>query len=288
MNVAVVGTGNVGSALLFHLADVPGVEKIFVMNLNDDWSYAAIMDVASAKPVHASRFCIAPFSRLGEADVIALTSGAQMKAGQTGKDVQEENIRIMEAILDSTGLKTSAIIIALATPVDNITAFIQKRYQLPVNQVMGFGGDLDRNRLTYVLQARGKKVGDIQVIGEHGGRTIPVYQDQEDFEEVADKVRNFLGEITTQGGRPRNLATGLLFARLIDSVVNNANRVHTVSGFYPDYGLYITWPFQIGRNGVGAPQPVSITGRAAESLNELIAYKREEIERIANGRALSG
>ena len=36
MQVAVVGTGNVGSALLIHLVDVPLIDEILVMNLKDE------------------------------------------------------------------------------------------------------------------------------------------------------------------------------------------------------------------------------------------------------------
>ena len=124
--MAVVGTGNVGSALLFHLVDVPSVDEILVMNVEDDWSKAAIMDVASAKPEAALKFSVAPFRRIGEPDLLFLTSGVQMKEGETGRDVLAGNIEVMNAILDSAPVKSSAILIGLATPVDDITAHIQK------------------------------------------------------------------------------------------------------------------------------------------------------------------
>ncbi len=151
MKVGVVGTGNVGSALLFHLVDVASIDEILVMNVEDDWSKAAIMDVASAKPEAALKFSVAPFRRIGEPDLLFLTSGVQMKEEETGKDVLAGNIGLMNAILDSAPVKSSAILIGLATPVDDITAHIQKRCGLPYRQVFGFGGDLDRNRLAYVL-----------------------------------------------------------------------------------------------------------------------------------------
>lgn len=282
MNVAIVGTGNVGSALLFHLADVPGIEKILVMNIQDEWSQAAIMDVASAKPVAALKLEIASYNQLGEADVIALTSGAQMEVGQTGKDVLAANIKLTKNLLDSARLKKGVIVIALATPVDDIAGFISQNYQLQRNQVMGFGGDLDRNRLRYVLAQRDIESSDVQIIGEHGGRTIPVYPGQQHLEEVADNVRNFLGKITAQGGRPRNLATGLLFANLIDSVVNDRNSIHNVSGFHPSYQMYITWPYHIGRKGVGAPEHVTLESLAQSWLDKLVSQKQEEIVRLHN------
>jgi len=276
MKVAVVGTGNVGSALLFHLAGVPNIEKILVMNIEDDWSQAAIMDVAGANPEAALKFEVASFDRLGDVDLIGLTSGAQMEAGQTGKDVLNANIKMTKSILDSAQLKKSVFVIALATPVDEVTNFIQNNYKLPENQVMGFGGDLDRNRLSFVLTQRQLPNDDIEIIGEHGGRTIPVYPGEKDFEVVSKSVRNFLGNITVQGGRPRNLASGLLFAKLIDSIINNAHEYHYISGFHPFYKMYVTWPYIVGDKGVGAPKDITIGTLAQNELNNLIDRKREE------------
>jgi L-lactate dehydrogenase len=277
MKVAVVGTGNVGSALLFHLADVPSVDEILVMNLQDDWSMAAIMDVASANPVDAARMKVASFDQVGDADILAMTSGIQMKEGEKGKDVLDANVEIMNSILDSAPLKEGAIVISLATPVDDITAHVQKQYRLPLNHVIGFGGDLDRNRLSYVLHDRGLPEDGAHMIGEHGGRSIPVYQGETDFDAVRHKVQNFLGEITAQGGRPRNLATGLLFARLIDSIVNDRSRIHYVCGYHPKFDLYITWPFQIGRSGVGLPEDILLPPKAQQTFDGLLDRKREEL-----------
>ena len=274
MKVAVVGTGNVGSALLFHLVDVPLIDEILVMNINDDWSKAAIMDVASAKPEQALRCSVAAFQRISESDILLLTSGVQMKEGETGRDVLAGNIEVMNTILDTAPIKASAILIGLATPVDDITAHIQKRYGLPYRQVFGFGGDLDRNRLAYVLSQRRIPAQGIGVVGEHGKNTIPVYPGEVDFEEVARKVGNFLGEITAQGGRPRNLATGPLMARLVESILTDSRRVHHVCGYHHEYGLYLTWPFRIGRQGIDGPEPVTLFPRAEERLKTLIGRKK--------------
>ncbi|HSB07297.1 MAG TPA: hypothetical protein VLK23_19125 [Thermodesulfobacteriota bacterium] len=274
MKVAVVGTGNVGSALLLHLVDVPRVDEILVMNVEDDWSKAAIMDVASAKAEEALKLVVAPFRQVSEPDILVLTSGIQMKEGETGSDVLAGNMEVMNMILDTAPVKRSAIVIGLATPVDDITAHIQKRYGLPYSQVFGFGGDLDQNRLAYVLSQHGTPTQGIHVIGEHGKNTIPIYAGEKDYDEVKKRVGNFLGDITTQGGRPRNLATGLLLARLVESIVMDLNRVHHVCGYHPEYKLYLTWPFRIGRKGVVGPEPVTLLPKAEFKLKDLINKKR--------------
>jgi L-lactate dehydrogenase len=275
MQAAVVGTGNVGSALLIHLVDVTALDEILVMNIEDSWSKAAIMDVASVKPEAALRLKVAPFTRLHEPDIILLTSGAQMEVSQSGQDVLARNIEVMNAILDQAPPKKTAIVIGLATPVDDVTAHVQKRFGLPSSQVFGYGGDLDRNRLAYVLSQRHLPNQGIAVVGEHGRNTIPVYPGEKDFDGVCQSVRFFLRDITAQGGKPRNLATGGLMTRLVENIVTDSHRVHFVSGYHPEHQLYLTWPYRIGRKGTLGPEPVTLPPRAERELKALIDKKRQ-------------
>jgi malate/lactate dehydrogenase len=271
MNIAVVGTGNVGSALLIHLAMVEEVDQVLVMDLEPNWSRAAVMDVASANPAAAARCRIAAYRELDRADVIVLTSGAQMAEHETGQDVHEKNLRITNDILDQAVLAQDAIVIALATPVDAITAHIQQRYDRPSNLVLGFGGDLDCNRLIYTLRRRGYDAEQAGVVGEHGAQVIPYYPSEHSYDEVAHEVRTFLKDITAQGGRPRNLATGLLLARLIDDLIHDRGRVHFVCGRHPKYDRYLTWPFEIRRTGVGDPLKPHLGERALQALEQYLA-----------------
>jgi malate/lactate dehydrogenase len=55
MKVTVIGTGNVGSALLFPLAADDAVELVFVMSRKEQTAIAAMMDVASANPTGAAK-----------------------------------------------------------------------------------------------------------------------------------------------------------------------------------------------------------------------------------------
>ena len=274
MHVAVVGTGNVGSALLIHLVDVPLIDEILVMNLKDEWSKASIMDAASANPEASMKLTVAPFTQLSEADVLLMTSGVQMKEGETGEDVLRRNRDVMNTILDQAPVKNSAIIIGLATPVDHIAPHVQKRCGLPYNQVFGFGGDLDRNRLIHVLRKQNNPVQDVGIVGAHGKHTIPVYEGEKDYEKVAHRVRNFLADITTHGGSPRNLATGLLLAGIVESIVTDAKRIHYVCGYHPLYECYLIWPFRIGRTGVSEPIQVKLPPHAESDLTELLKKRR--------------
>src|SRR6516165_701672 len=138
MQVAVVGTGNVGSGLLYHLARSARVANIQVISRSQEKGMGAIMDVASAYPKAASKMSCASYQGISQADIIVLTAGVQMKAGQKAKDVLAPNTEVARSILEAASLKKAAILICLATPVDDITVQIQKMSGLPYNQVFGF------------------------------------------------------------------------------------------------------------------------------------------------------
>ena len=68
-------------------------------------------------------------------------------------------------------IKSSAILLLVANPVDILTFFAQKLSGLPVNQVFGTGTFLDTCRLRHAISQK-VKVADtdvnVFVLGEHG------------------------------------------------------------------------------------------------------------------------
>ncbi len=74
-------------------------------------------------------------------------------------------------------------------------------------------------------------------MGEHGHRTIPVYNSEEKYDEASSKVGFFLADIGKLAGVKRNLATAPLMANLIRSVTEDRGDVHYISGYSPQRDL---------------------------------------------------
>ncbi len=281
MIIVVVGCGNVGANLLQHIADLPGVDKIWGVDITDDHVQAAIMDVAGVKP-HEARKIHGTTSNhcLSEADIIVFTAGVKTGPGETAKDAAKKNFAVIAKILKGITLKDSAIFITLPSPVDQIATFIQRKTALAPSQVIGFGGSLDLNRLVYVLESKGIESTGAAIVGEHGPRTIPVYETEKDYDAVAHRVGHFLADIGKLAGQKRNLATGPLLSELIRSIVQDSGDAYYVSGHHPDHDLYLMWPFHIGRNGAVEPLPMALPPRAQREFDSLVEQKKTEAAAI--------
>lgn len=278
--VAVVGVGNVGSGLLYFLAANPNVDKVFVMSRSQKKAKAAVMDVASACPHRARKLVPSPYSQMSQANVVILTAGATPEAVPDRGELYRLNCRIVEEILGHSNLAPPATLIVLATPVDDITAFAQWKTGLPPARVMGFGGDLDRNRLASVLLSQGMPAEGIHIVGEHGRKSIPVYPGEKDYDQVARGVRRYLSAIIELAGPPRNLATSVLLDELVTSITTDAGRTHHVCGYHPQLAVHLTWPFRIGRKGLMAPTAVHVGKQARGDLDRLLEERRRTQEAL--------
>jgi L-lactate dehydrogenase len=273
LHVSVVGPGNVGAFLLLRLASDPRVTRVSVIGRREESVRAAILDVASAFPEGASKLANGALSEIENSDLVVLAQGSPVRAGEPAHDLRGQNSALTESIVSSRRFKPSAIVIVVTAPVDDITVLVQRLCGLPPQQVLGFGGDLDRNRLHYVLQKRGRRDDSCFVIGEHGPRAIPVYQDLEDYESVAAEVRGFVRTIAA-GGPLRNHATGVLLGNLVDTILSNAGSIHSVCGYHTGHGVFLTWPWRVGRTGILGSEPVTLPGPIQRELGRLIALRR--------------
>jgi malate dehydrogenase len=279
MQVTVVGTGNVGAGLVFRLGASTEIDSVKVISRNPGSARAAIMDLASAVPAAAMKFAFDDGDGLADSDVIVITSGVNQK-GKAADETHAENLEICRSVLKKAPLKSSAIVICIGTPVDYITPQIQKESGLPARQVIGFGGDLDSNRLRYVLQQRGILDEYAHAVGEHGPNAVPVYQGEGDYAAVAQELRGFWTTLAGGVDVVRNIATAELLSLLVNSVVTDSMATHNICAMHPEHGIYMTWPFKVGKFGVEEPLALTLGDQAFSQLQSLVAQRRGKLSAI--------
>jgi malate dehydrogenase len=212
------------------------------------------------------------YSKTANSDVVVITSGIPRKPGMTREELIGINAGIVKSVAENI-LKFSpdTIIVVVSNPMDTMTYLTLKATGLPKNRIIGMGGALDSSRFKYYLsKALNKPANDVQgmVIGGHGDTTMipltrlasyngaPVsnYLSQEALDKVA--ADTMVGGATLTGllGTSAWYAPGASVAYLVDSILNNQNKMIACSvlleGEYGQSDICLGVPCIIGKNGV--------------------------------------
>jgi malate/lactate dehydrogenase len=191
MKIAIVGCGNVGANLVHHVVGIDGIHTCTLHDVEHGFADAAILDLAGYRPEMARRLSVGRPEDLSASDLILLAVAYKPPPNAAAPDLLASAAGLIDQVLGGVTPKRSAILINLLSPVESMSAYAARTTGLPPNQVLGFGGDLDLNRLRYTLPETGVDRRAVHVIGEHGSRIIPVYPGETDYLQIRDRVRQF-------------------------------------------------------------------------------------------------
>ena len=138
------------------------------------------MDISNAIPEDS------PFSVVGTDDiskikdskvVVIAANNGKIKTGRM--DLLKRNLEMTRDFAKSIQkYAQDAKILVITNPVDIITYFIQKESELPKENVIGLGSNLDSSRLRYILakelDVKQSDIHDSLVLGEHGDTMVPI------------------------------------------------------------------------------------------------------------------
>ena len=212
-------------------------------------------------------------------------------------------VGIMEKILPKlVEVAPNAIFVLVANPVDVVTYCAKKITGLPENQVFGSGTVLDTARMRYLISLEtGTAVQNIHgyIAGEHGDSEVPLWSsteiggvpitqwgttldggvfDEAKRERIAhDVVRSAYRIIEGKGAT--NYAVGLAVQRIIGAVLNDEQRVLTISPLLDNWhgisDVCMAVPTIVGREGAGRRLELPLTGNEKERLTASADHLRE-------------
>ncbi|MDR3425587.1 MAG: hypothetical protein P4M13_11045 [Alphaproteobacteria bacterium] len=272
MKLGLFGSGNAAAATAIALARNNPFEDIVWVARTPEKATVALRDVASAFPDFIAKVRIKPSFEGERLDVIAVLAGSQIPAGGKARDGLKDNVGLVDAYI-SEHVKPETVVVLLGSPVDEVTENVAARLDLPSNQIIGFGGDLDVRRLSVVLAEKKIQASPVHIVGEHGARAIPVYDGEELFDEVASGVRNMFKTLTHLSGPPRNLATGALMSELLASLTRAIPTLHHVTSHNPSHKAFLTWPSLIAKGGISTLVDIKLGHQAQMALDVLVQSK---------------
>uniref|UniRef100_A0A8D2NI15 UEV and lactate/malate dehyrogenase domains n=1 Tax=Zonotrichia albicollis TaxID=44394 RepID=A0A8D2NI15_ZONAL len=245
--ITVVGAGDLGIACVLAVAAKDVADKVVLLDLSEGAAKGGTMDleIFAVPNVEISK----DFSASADSKVVVLTVNSLGNA-QTYLDVIQSNVDLFRGIIPAVShYSQSAVLLVASHPVEVMTFVSWKLSSFPKSRVIGVGANLDSERFRYILTNLLKAevlAKDAWVIGEQGedkGKGLSK-------EKVANRAMEIL-----KGKGQRSWSVGLSVADLVDSILKDKRKVHSVSTLAKgccniNSEVFLSLPCILGTSGV--------------------------------------
>uniref|UniRef100_A0A2K5JZZ1 UEV domain-containing protein n=1 Tax=Colobus angolensis palliatus TaxID=336983 RepID=A0A2K5JZZ1_COLAP len=253
--VTVVGGGELGIACTLAISAKGIADRLVLLDLSEGTKGATMdLEIFNLPNVEISK----DLSASAHSKVVIFTVNS-LGSSQSYLDVVQSNVDMFRALVPALGHYSQHSVLLIASqPVEIMTYVTWKLSAFPANRVIGIGCNLDSQRLQYIItnvlkaQTSGKEVW---VIGEQGEDKVLTWSGQEVMSHTSQvQLSNRAMELLRVKGQ-RSWSVGLSVADMVDSIVNNKKKVHSVStlakGYYDiNSEVFLSLPCILGISGV--------------------------------------
>lgn len=290
MKVAVIGAGMVGISVCNYVLLLGSCSELVLVNIDKEKALGEILDFSHTTALTFSknvRLVAGDYSDCKDADIVIITAGAQVKAGQSRADLAAINVDITVGIArELEQYAPNAVLIPVTNPVDVVSYFIAKETQYPANRVISAGCIIDTARYMKIVGDRlnvdPKNVFGY-VLGEHGetsfipwsltnvaGMSLDEYCDRHDLPrldraQTQEDVKNAGYEIFIRKGNT-NHGIGASVFRIVQALTVNEHSILPV-------GVMLDGQFGISDVVMSMPTVIDSTG-----VSRLINFELPEAE----------
>ncbi|MCI1747329.1 MAG: L-lactate dehydrogenase [Acidipropionibacterium sp.] len=172
--IAIVGTGQVGTATAFELIITGLVDDLILVDRTPQVAASQALDLNQAASAQSfgSTVTSGDYAACRDADIVVLTASARLQPGEGREALLESSCRIVDSIVPAVvDAGFDGIFVVITNPVDVITDRVLKLSGFPRERVIGTGTALDSLRIRQEL-ARIFSVDEQSIqayaMGEHG------------------------------------------------------------------------------------------------------------------------
>lgn len=293
--------GNVGSTVAHYIVAMGFADDLVLIDKNEAKVKADALDFEDAManlPFHTN-ITVNDYSALKDADVIVSALGNIKLQDNPNADRFAELPFTRQAVkkvaqkIKESGFKGK--IVAITNPVDVITSLYQKITGLPKNHVLGTGTLLDSARMKRAVAERlnlDPRSVDGYNLGEHGnsqftawstvrvlGRPLTELADKRglDLEEL-DKEAKMGGWTVFQGKKYTNYGVATAAVKLVNAILSDSLTELPVSNFREEYGVYLSYPAVVGRDGVVEQAQLDLTEEELQKLQTSADFIKEKYQ----------
>ena len=306
MKVSIIGGGGlVGSCTAFALQMGRIVREIALVDANAELAAGQALDLLHGASLAADQVITSGgYEHIPTSDLVCITAGLRRKPDESRLDLINRNVDLFLGILEQTtaaGLKPGAVVLVVSNPVDVLTYLAADRLDLPNNQVLGLGTQLDTIRFRSLIAER-LTLAPTQVtaliLGEHGDSMVPIWSSATAGGLPLDKYPGWCPKLAdglftrTKGSGAEvikkkggaGFAVGLAIAEVIESIALDRRRVLPVSsvqrGCYGLREVAISVPTVVGRGGVVATHEIDLWPKEVQALRKSGQVLRQTIDTV--------
>jgi L-lactate dehydrogenase len=298
VKIGVIGVGAVGSACLMATVMRACAREIVVVNRDRKRAKGVVTDLrygAALSPTVDIQD--GDYSDLAGAALVMITAGVNEKTGgatdrsdPAGRlKLLDKNIEVYRQMVPQLfSVVPNAVILVVTDPPDPLADLVRA---LGFQHVISTGTFLDSLRFRYHL-ARQFNVSptavEAQVVGEHGTTEVFLWSSariagmplaEAPRERIEQEVR-FANIAIIEGTGASQYGIGMVCARIADIVLRDEHAVFPAGSFNPAYGVTLSLPSVVGRNGVERIIEPSMSDEEKQALERSADTLRSATKRI--------
>ncbi len=304
MKVSIIGGGGlVGSCAAFALQCGGVAKEIALLDVNQELAVGQALDLQHGGPSVADQIIAGGgYEHIPDSDVICITAGLRRKPDESRLDLINRNTDLFVQILSdikTAGTKPSAIVVVVSNPVDILTYVAAQKLDLPRDQVIGLGTQLDTIRFCSLISEQlGAPPTQTKalILGEHGESMVPIWSsatiaglpldkypgwNNHLANELFTRTRGSGAEVIKRKGGA-GFAVGIAIRDVIESIALDRCSVLPVSsvqsGCYGIRDVALSVPTVVGRGGVVDRMEIDLWPKEMQGMRSSGAALRKTLE----------
>ena len=287
--IAIIGLGHVGSTAAHYIVANGFADELVLIDKNEAKVQADALDFEDAManlPVHTD-IKVNDYGELKDTDVIISALGNIKLQDNPNADRFAELPFTRQEVSDvAHQIKQSGfhgLMVVITNPVDVITSLYQKITGLPKNHVIGTGTLLDSARMKRAVAKRlhvdPRSVNGYN-LGEHGNSQFTAWSTVRVLDtpitELAktegldlaklDEEARMGGWTVFKGKKYTSYGVATAAVHLTNTILSNALTELPVSNYRQEYGVYLSYPAIVGRDGIVHQSQLKLTDEELKKL----------------------
>jgi L-lactate dehydrogenase len=306
MKVSIIGGGGlVGSCAAYALQCGAIAKEIALLDVNEEMAVGQALDLQHGAPSVADQIIQGGgYEHIPSSDVICITAGLRRKPDESRLDLINRNTDLFVQILGdvkAAGVKQSAKVLVVSNPVDILTYVAANKLDLPVDQVLGLGTQLDTIRFCALIADQLNSPPTqtkALILGEHGESMVPIWSSATIAGLPLDKYPGWNPSLANQlftrtrgsgaevikrkGGA--GFAVGIAIRDVIESIALDRRSVLPVSsvqsGCYGIRDVALSVPTVVGCSGVVERMEIDLWPKEIQGLRSSGAALRKTLDLV--------